>query len=66
MDNAFQAFLVLIGAAFSLMVCGAALTFGVATVCRWMAWAPVNTTININNYREVADCTVTSHQRGEQ
>jgi len=45
----FHAILVLAGAAFAAMVCGGALAFGVATVCRWMEWAPVNTTINIYN-----------------
>lgn len=58
MSDAIQALSVLIGVAFSLMVCGGALTFGVATICRWMAWAPINTTININNYREVDDYLV--------
>lgn len=44
-----HALLVLIGAAFASMVCGGALAFGIATVCRWMEWAPVNTTVNIYN-----------------
>lgn len=63
MTNPIEAFLVLVGVAFSLMVCGGALTFGVATVCRWMVWAPINTTININNYREVDDSAVTEGKR---
>ena len=52
MDDAVHALLVLSGAAFSLMVCGAALTFGIASVCRGMKLAPINTTITINHYGE--------------
>lgn len=29
----------------------AAVTFAVATVCRWMEWAPINITVNVNDYR---------------
>jgi hypothetical protein len=50
MSDAIHAILILTGAAFSMMVCGAALTFGVGSVCRWMKWAPINMTVNINNY----------------
>ncbi len=52
MADSIHTFLVLAGAAFSLMVCAGAITFGVASVSRWMNWAPINTTINIHNYRE--------------
>lgn len=48
MDDSLHAIFVLAGLAFSTMVCGAALTFGIASVCRWMNWAPVNTTVIIN------------------
>lgn len=38
-----------LNAALLAFVAGAAFTFGCALVCRAMAWAPVNTTINITN-----------------
>jgi hypothetical protein len=28
----------------------AAITFCVASVCQWMAWSPVNITVNVNQY----------------
>lgn len=37
----------LLNAALLSFVAGAAFTFGCALVCRAMAWAPVNTTINV-------------------
>lgn len=50
MDDAIHALLVLAGAAFSIMVCGASLTFGIICTCRMMGWVPViavsYTTIN--------------------
>jgi hypothetical protein len=50
MTDMFHAMFVLIGACFAACTIGASFIFGVATVCRWMSWAPINTTININNY----------------
>lgn len=43
----------LFGAIFLVGACGAAFTFGVAVVCRWLKWAPV--TINV----------VVNHQHGD-
>lgn len=50
MNDAIQAFLILIGLTFTVGCCGAAFTFGVCLVSRWMAWAPIN--INVNYYRD--------------
>lgn len=47
MSESLNALWVLIGAAFALMICGGAFALGVASVCRWMRWAPVNTTVNV-------------------
>jgi hypothetical protein len=52
MSDAFHAFFVLAGACFAAMCIGGSFAFGVASVCRWMKWAPLNTTINVNNYGE--------------
>jgi hypothetical protein len=49
MSDAFQVIAALAGAAFALVVCGMAFAFGAAIVCRWLNWAPINTTINIFN-----------------
>lgn len=38
-----------IGFIFMVGASGAAFVFGVATVCRWMEWAPLNITVNLNN-----------------
>ena len=32
-------------------MCAAAVTYAIATVCRWMKWAPINITVNVNDYR---------------
>jgi len=50
MDNSIQAIFVLVGAAFSAMVVGGSLIFGIATVCRWIGWAPVNLNVHIHNH----------------
>lgn len=50
MPDFVQTILVTIGFLFLVGGSGAAFAFGVATVCRWMAWAPINTTVNIHNY----------------
>jgi hypothetical protein len=33
-------------------------TFGIATVCRWMKWAPIN--INVNSYRSDEEAAASS------
>lgn len=45
--------LALVGISFSAVLIGGSFAFGVATVCRWMKWAPVNTIINVNDYRTI-------------
>jgi hypothetical protein len=45
-----HAVLVAIGLAFMVGLCAASATLGVVLVCRWLAWAPINITINVNNY----------------
>lgn len=30
------------------LMCGAAATLGIAAVCRWLKWSPVNITVNVN------------------
>jgi hypothetical protein len=47
MANPVEAILILTGACFSVGALGASFTLGIALVCRWMAWAPVNTVVNI-------------------
>jgi hypothetical protein len=39
----------LAGICFSAMLIGGSFAFGVATVCRWMKWAPVNTIVNVSD-----------------
>lgn len=58
-----QAFLALAGACFAAAMIGGSFVFGVACVCRWLEWAPINTTININNYREADDYAVSSREK---
>lgn len=50
MSDPMQAILVLAGACFAATAIGGSFIFGVATVCRWMKWAPINTVINIYNH----------------
>lgn len=52
MSDILHGALVLIGACLTLALFGGSFIFGVAFVCRWMEWAPINTTIHINNYGE--------------
>lgn len=52
MANPIEAIFVVVGAATAIGICGAALTFAVITVCRWMAWSPINLTVNYNDYRD--------------
>jgi len=57
MVNPVEAVLILIGACFSAGAIGASFVFGIALVCRWLEWAPVNTNIIINNNRHYCeDC----------
>lgn len=49
MPDFVQAILVAVGFCFIVGCSGAAFAFGVATVCRWLGWAPVNLTVNITN-----------------
>jgi UPF0716 family protein affecting phage T7 exclusion len=47
-----HAVLVAIGLAFMVGLCAASAALGAALVCRWLKWAPINITINVNNYGE--------------
>jgi UPF0716 family protein affecting phage T7 exclusion len=44
--------LVAIGLVFMVGLCAASAVLGAALVCRWLKWAPLNITINVNNYGE--------------
>jgi len=46
--NPGEALLILIGACFSAAAIGASFALGVALVCRWLEWAPVNIKAIIN------------------
>ena len=48
MANPVEALLMLTGACFVVGSLGASFTLGVALVCRWLEWAPVNTKVIIN------------------
>jgi hypothetical protein len=52
MSESIHAILVLAGVCFAAATIGGSFIFGVATVCRWLKWAPIKSTININNYGE--------------
>lgn len=54
MANPVEALLILIGACFSAGAIGASFVFGIALVCRWMGWAPVNTAVHVH-YHEASD-----------
>lgn len=47
MNNPIEAILILLGACTVAAAVGASFVFGVAMVCRWLEWAPVNTVVNI-------------------
>lgn len=53
MANPVDAILILIGAAFAMGCGAAAMTFAVCLVCRWMEWAPINLTVNLNDHRTI-------------
>ena len=55
MANPVEALLILAGACVSSAAIGASFIFGVAMVCRWLEWAPVNTTVNISYHGPDAD-----------
>lgn len=56
MSDPVQAILVLTGICFAAMAIGGSFVFGVATVCRWMEWAPVNTRIDVHYHeRSLSD-----------
>ncbi len=57
MANPVEAVLILLGACFAAGAIGGSFIFGVALVCRWMAWAPVNTCVNIHYYGEAPQVT---------
>ena len=52
MEDPVKAILWLIGLMFTVGCCGAAFAFGWAIVGRWFKWAPVNLTVNIQDYRD--------------
>jgi len=55
MANPVETILILVGACFSAGAIGASFTLGVALVCRWLEWAPVNTKVIINNNHAICD-----------
>jgi hypothetical protein len=67
MNETVQAFMVLVGACFVAMSVGGSFVFGVATVCRWMKWTPINMTVNVNNYGGAVGAVrpVSTEQGGE-
>lgn len=44
---------VMAGFRLSVLIGGSAAIFTIAvvTICRWLKWAPVNITVNVNDYR---------------
>jgi hypothetical protein len=64
MTDPVQAILMLAGICFAAMAIGGSFVFGVATVCRWMAWAPVNTSIDVH-YHEAARSVASDHRGTE-
>jgi hypothetical protein len=65
MNETIHALSVLFGACFVVMAIGGSLMFGIASVCRWMKWAPLNITVNVNSYAKEVPSTLSSH-RGDQ
>jgi hypothetical protein len=55
MPDIVQTIFVAIGFLFLVGGSGAAFAFGVATVCRWLAWAPINIIVNVNDRRSADD-----------
>ena len=55
MANPVEAVLILAGACFSAGAIGASFALGVALVCRWLEWTPVNTKVIINNNHATCD-----------
>lgn len=52
MDDPIKALMALVGLSFTFACAGAAFVFGAALVSKWMSWAPVNVTVNLNDYRD--------------
>lgn len=52
MDDPVKALMALFGLGFTAWCAGAAFMAGMAIVGRWMKWAPVNVTVNLNDYRD--------------
>jgi hypothetical protein len=46
-----QAILFIFRVAALCAMCAAAITLAVVAVCRWQKWAPINITVNVNDYR---------------
>jgi len=57
MADPVQAVLVLIGACVAAAAIGGSFVFGVALVCRYLEWAPINTRVDIH-YHERKDASV--------
>jgi hypothetical protein len=64
MADPIEALLILAGACVSSAAIGASFVFGVAMVCRWLEWAPVNTTVNIYNKWPSDDVSTTVKSDG--
>jgi hypothetical protein len=53
MEDPVKALLWLAGICFTVACCGGSLMLGMALVGRWLGWAPVNLTVNLNDYRDI-------------
>lgn len=47
MDEFTKALLAFVGLGITMGIAGVVFAFGCAVICRWLGWAPVNTTVNI-------------------
>ncbi len=65
MGDSVNALCILAGACFAMMAIGASFTFGIATVCRRMKWAPINIIVNLNDYTDVPSTPAEQPQGGE-
>lgn len=52
MDDPIKALMALFGLSFTFGCAGAAFMAGAALAGRWLKWAPVNLTVNVNDYRD--------------
>lgn len=52
MDPLVHSLLLGLKLAYVACLCGAGFMLGAATICKWLNWAPVNVTVNLNDQRE--------------